>query len=60
MPHDDVPVAPGFPQGRPLQVCPTCRMKAPIRACGCVLCDLLGLRATLADVVPARVRKRRR
>lgn len=61
MPHDDVPVLPGYPQGRPLQVCPTCHMKAPIRANGCALCDLMGLRPTLAaTVVPERRRGKRR
>lgn len=60
MPHDDVPVTPGYPQGRPLQVCPTCRMKAPIRACGCVLCDVLGLRPVAPNVTPGRKERRKR
>lgn len=57
---DDVPVSPGYPQGKALPVCPTCRMKAPIRACGCVLCDLLGLRPTLAHAEPERRKGKRR
>lgn len=54
-------IEPGYEPGPPLSVCPTCKMKAPVRDRGCVVCDLLGYKpkpSKAGDV--ERVRKQRK